>query len=125
MLKMKRPGRYGNVKKPIFDNHRFDSQTELARYLELKLLLKAGEIADLELQPKFPIRIGGVNVMMYSKRYFIRGRQLVYIGDFRYRNAKNGEMVIEDVKMQSGHQTEVYKIKRALMRAMGYKITEV
>jgi hypothetical protein len=33
-------------------------------------------------------------------------------------------MVIEDVKMQSGHRTEIYKIKRALMDAMGKPITE-
>ena len=32
--------------------------------------------------------------------------------------------VIEDVKMQSGHRTEIYKIKRALMDAMGHPITE-
>jgi len=32
--------------------------------------------------------------------------------------------VIEDVKMQSGHRTEVYKIKKALMEAMGHTIEE-
>lgn len=123
-------GRYGNVKKPVYDNHRFDSQLELERYLVLKLMQKAGEISGLELQPKFPIEIGGVKVMMRSKRYHKNGRQLVYIADFRYTQLPRlgrpvDKKVIEDVKMQSGHKEPAYKIKRALMEAMGYRIVEV
>ncbi len=126
-------GRYGNVKKPVYDNHRFDSQRELDRYLELKMLLKAGEIRDLVLQPKFPIELGGVKVMLKSKRYWKKGRQMVYIADFTYlapdpsnkRRPWSGPYTIEDVKMQSGHRDKVYCIKRALMEAMGYHIHEV
>ena len=126
---MRGRGRYGNVKKPVYDNHRFDSQRELNRYLELRLLQAAGEIHDLELQPRFAIKLGDVQVMLKSKRYHIKGRQLTYIADFRYRVRQPGRApdkdVIEDVKMQSGHLTEGYRIKRALMEAMGYRIHEV
>lgn len=124
-----RRGRYGNVKKPVYDGHRFDSTRELERYLVLKLFVKAGEIRDLELQPRFPIEIGGVKVMMSSNQHGKRDRQLEYIADFRYVDIdkKHGTTleIIEDVKMQSGHKEKSYKIKRALMEAMGYCITEV
>ena len=122
-------GRYGNVRKPVIDGHRFDSKYESERYLELKLLEKAGKIRDLELQPRFPIEIFGVKIMMRSQRY-PNGRQLTYVADFRYKDQELREglrnlTVIEDVKMQSGHSQPEYKIKRALMEAMGYQITEV
>ena len=118
-------GRYGNVKKPVHDNIRFDSQRELERYLVLKLMQKAGEISELKLQPKYPIVIGGIEIRIKSRRYHVNGRILTYVADFRYRDTTTGELVIEDVKMQSGHLTEGYKIKRGLMEAMGYRIVEV
>ena len=130
-------GRYGNVRKPVIDGHRFDSKYESERYLELKLLEKAGKIRDLELQPRFPIEIFGLKIMMRSQRY-PNGRQLTYVADFRYVDIEKAVLckkcekpllgigvVIEDVKMQSGHSQPEYKIKRALMQAMGYQITEV
>ena len=63
---------------------------------------------------------------------------MIYEADFSYfewtevsidrphgtTTARKAERVIEDVKMQSGFRTEVYKIKRALMRAMGHVIRE-
>lgn len=36
------------------DGHKFPSKREARRYQELVLLAKAGEIDDLELQPRFP-----------------------------------------------------------------------
>ncbi len=127
---MRGRGRYGNVKKPVIDGHRFDSKYESERYLELKLLEKAGKIRDLELQPSFDICIGGVQILMRSKRY-PNGRKLRYVADFRYSIVvaflayEKPLGVIEDCKMQSGHSQPEYKIKRALMQAMGYQITEV
>lgn len=122
-MKRKR-GRYGNVKKPVVDGHRFDSQREADRYGELKLLEYADKIFGLRLQPRYPIVIGRVPVVKRSERY-PNGRPLTYVADFSYIDTATGNRVIEDVKMQSGHKTEVYKIKRALMDAMGYSITEV
>jgi len=101
--------------KPIVvDNIRFQSIKEAVRYVELKLLEKAGEISKFELQPRFPIVIGDVEVR------FPNGRQMVYVADFYY--LQNGKQIVEDVK---GMLTDVYKIKRALMLAMGHVITEI
>jgi hypothetical protein len=122
-MKQKR-GRYGNVNKPVVDGHRFDSDREAKRYGELRLLECYDKIYDLKLQPRYKIVIGGVPVLMRSERY-PNGRQLTYVADFSYVDVATDEKIIEDVKMQSGHKTGVYKIKRALMEAMGYRIHEV
>ena len=95
-----------------------DSKRELKRYEELKLLERAGQIICLEAHPRFPVTIGGVEIRYPS------GRQMVYVADFRYTDVATATEIIEDVKMGSGHLTEVYKIKRALMLAMGLTITE-
>ena len=121
-------GRYGNVRKPVHDGIRFDSKREFLRYMDLKLLEKAGEISGLAVHPKYPITIGGVPIMVSSNQHGKWDRHLTYEADFSYFLGAHDEIgkkfVIEDVKMQSGHRTGVYKIKRALMRAMGYDIEE-
>jgi hypothetical protein len=117
--------RYPNITKSTVDGITFDSGREMQRYLELKLLDRAGVILNLVLQPRFPITIGGVEIRLKSKRYHKKGRHLTYVADFRYIDAESGKVIIEDVKMQSGHLTEGYHIKRALVAAMGWEITEV
>ena len=116
-------GRYGNVKKPVIDGIRFDSQREGHRYLELRTLERAGLIHQLECQYRIPIVIGGVEVRYPPDKLGRRGHALAYVADFRYFD-ENGAEVIEDVKMQSGHRTATYRIKRALLLAMGIEILE-
>lgn len=123
MARPSKRSRYG-IRSKTVDNIKFASAREAQRYTELKLLLAAKVIRKLELQPRIAIVIGGVEVRIYSKRFFIRGRQMVYVADFRYYDLEKKRTIIEDVKMQSGHRTEVYTIKRALVRAMGLEITE-
>ena len=113
----KKKGRYGNVRRPVHDGIQFDSKREYLRYMDLKLMERAGEISDIKVHPKYPITIAGIEI-----RFCGSNRHMRYEGDFTYLRA--GKQVIEDVKMQSGHRTGVYKLKRALMRAMGYDITE-
>lgn len=113
--------RYKNVNKPVFEGERFDSDKELKRWQELKLLERAGVIRGLKRQVPFPITIAGVEIRVFSKRYHKTGRHLVYVADAVYFDVEKGEQIIEDTK---GHVNEVYKIKRALMRAMGYTILE-
>lgn len=120
------PKRYANIKKHQHpDGTKLDSKREYLRYSDLLLLEKAGEIGALVVHPRYRIIIGGVPVLMKSKRY-PNGRQLTYVADFEYYTHphKKEAVVIEDVKMQSGFRTEIYKIKRALMEAMGLQITE-
>lgn len=124
-------GRYGKNKRCVHgDGTKFDSRLEMNRYSELLLLKRAGEITELKVHPRYPLYGMNGKLMMRSNRY-PNGRQMVYVADFSYNvhAVIDGEPatkpVIEDVKMQSGHRTEVYKIKRALMDAMGCPITEV
>ena len=108
--------RIKGYKKTIVDGIKFDSKREAKRYTELRLLEKAGKISDLKLQVKFLFQIGGVYIKYPS------GRQMYYKPDFFYFDEEKKDYVIEDAK---GHLTETYKIKRALMLAMGHKINEV
>lgn len=102
------------------DGHRFASTAEARRYTELKALLAAGEITDLELQPAFHIVIDGRPVRIPSKGY-PNGRAVRYLADFRYRT-RDGRVVVEDVK---GMDTDVSKLKRALVEAIHQVKVEV
>lgn len=96
-------GKYHN-KKIVVDGETFDSAKEYSRWCELKMLERAGEIADLERQKRFELiptqKIDGKTVE----------RPLSYIADFCY--VENGKPVVEDCK---GMRTDVYIIKRKLM----------
>lgn len=92
------------------DGYYFDSQMELRRYRELKLLIAAGVIRDLEIHPRYDFEKNGVLITTYRP-------------DFVYVLADTGAQVVEDVK---GVQTEVYKIKKKLMKAFyGLEVVEV
>jgi hypothetical protein len=95
-----RESKYGNRKTEI-DGFVFASKREADRYSELKLLARAGEISELELQPAFDLTVNGWNC----------GK---YIADFRYVD-KDGAAVVEDAK---GVRTAVYSLKRKLVKAI-------
>ena len=93
-------------KKTIIDGITFASKKEAKRYSELKLLLKSGQITDLELQKEFillPSRKG--------ENGKVKERSVKYKADFVYRD-KNGKQIVEDTK---GFKTAEYIIKRKLM----------
>lgn len=94
-----RRNKYNN-KKTILDGHLFDSRKEAKRYHELKLLQAAGEVWNLELQPRIPLMVNGVKVG-------------TYIADFRY-NKSDGTLVIEDVKSPAT-KTPVYNLKKKIL----------
>lgn len=98
---MKR-SKYNAVKTKV-DGIVFDSIKEAARYKELRLLEKAGEIKELELQPKFQLQEA---FTLDGKRH----REILYIADFMYKD-KGGVTVVEDVK---GYKTDVYALKKKL-----------
>lgn len=92
---------------------RFDSKAESRRYDELKLLLRAGLIRDLELQPAYPIVLNGVKVCVYR-------------GDFRYYDITKGKVILEDVKSEATRINSTYRLKRKLVLAVyGIEIVEV
>lgn len=98
--KVKR-NKYNNVKVK-YDGHTFDSKREYRRYLMLMDMQKKGEISNLEVHVKYEFPLTTQTGKNYS-----------YEADFRYRERVTGLFVIEDSK---GHRTEVYKLKRALMK---------
>ena len=91
-----------NNKKTQIDMYVFDSVAEAKRYKELKLLERAGEISNLELQPRFILQ----DSFKKNGRTY---RKIEYVADFKY--IENGKTIVEDVK---GLQTDVFKIKHKL-----------
>ena len=89
-------------KKVIVDEKEFDSKREGNRYKELKLLERAGEIKNLELQPRFLLQ----DSFKKNGRTF---RKIEYVADFKY--IENGKTIVEDVK---GLQTDVFKLKHKI-----------
>jgi hypothetical protein len=100
--------KYGNVP-TVTDDGRFDSKAELARWQELKLLERAGEISGLRRQVRFALDVNGQHIA-------------VYVADFCYSDPKTGLMTVEDSK---GVKTAVYQLKKKLMLAVhGVEILE-
>lgn len=91
-----------NNKKTQVDMYLFDSAKEAKRYRDLVLLERAGEIQNLELQPRFLLQEG-------FKKNNKTWRKLEYVADFKY--IENGKTVVEDVK---GFETKEFKIKRKI-----------
>lgn len=82
------------------DGITFASKKEKNRYLDLKLIEKAGQIKNLVLQPKFEI-IPAIG----------KFRTTYYVADFMYDDTKTGKTVVEEVK---GFETPAYKLKAHL-----------
>ena len=102
--------KYGNTKVNV-DGVPFDSKREAARWKELRLMERAGEITALRRQVRFeliPKQDGE--------------RAVSYVADFVYRD-KDGREIVEDAK---GARTREYIIKRKLMLwRHGIRIREV
>lgn len=106
--------KYSN-KRVTVDGETFDSQREANRWCELRLLEKVGEIANLERQVPFPLngKFGPIKTKT--------GKQAFYIADFTYIDWRiNGVKVVEDSK---GVETDVFKLKRAILAADNVEIT--
>lgn len=96
-----RRSKYNN-RKTVVDGLTFDSAKEAKRYGELKLLERAGEIINLELQPEYEL-------IPRQKGH----RATKYRADFKY-TTKGGSVVVEDVKSPAT-KTQAYRIKKKLM----------
>lgn len=123
--------RQTNEGKPI----RFDSQKEARRFDELMLMLKAGRIRDLKLQPQFTLQEA------YTTSEGVRVRAIRYQADFSYERLVTNkyvvdgggsyeyidewEKVVEDVKSKAT-KTRVYSVKKKLMlEKFGIEIREL
>lgn len=107
-------------KKVVIDGIKFDSKKEAKRYRDLLLMQRAGEISDLELQPKFElirgVKFAGTNRAKPAIRYF---------ADFAYTDTKTGKRIVEDVKSPVTKEKPSYKMKRHMMLAIhGIEVLE-
>lgn len=99
-----------NASPLVVDGHRFASNLEARHYGTLLYRLKAGEIADLELQPRYPLLVDGAQIG-------------VYVADFRFRDTKTGGVVVQDAK---GLRTSIFVRSKKHMRAQyGIDVEEV
>lgn len=96
----KRRNKYGNTK-VLIDGITFQSKKEGNRYIDLKLLQDCGEISELVLQKPYKLIINDFLICTYK-------------ADFVYKE-KDGTTVVEDAK---GMKTQVYKLKKKLMKAI-------
>jgi len=110
------PNKY-RARPETVDNIKFDSGLEAQRYRELKLMLRAGLITDLELQPKFLMGTDDDPVLIRSQGY-PNGRRRSYKADFRYFDVEAGAVVVEDTK---GFDTDASRLRRAFVEWQ-YKI---
>lgn len=105
LRKLTKRGNKMGAKRVIIDGYNFMSQREGARYQDLKLRFLAGDIAALELQPRFALHAHDTNGIKHETDCAIM--------DFRYRIvvAPNGcgVEIVEDVK---GHDTRESQRKR-------------
>lgn len=91
---------------------RFASKKEARRYEELMLLLRAGEIRDLKLQPQYTLQES------YIAPEGDRVQAIRYVADFSYERRTKPDItgqewwipVVEDVK---GQKTQVYELKKS------------
>ncbi len=90
--------------KAALDGIMFDSTKERDYYAELKMLQKAGEVVNIELQPKFELQPG-------FERNGKKERAIIYRADFKVSYA-DGHIEIVDTK---GFKTDVYGIKRKML----------
>lgn len=117
-------------RKVVRDGINFDSAKEAGRYMQLRLLERAGKITDLQTQVKFvlipaqrePDVIGPRGGVTKGK---LLEREVCYVADFVYR--ENGVQVVEDVKGYKGSTAyDMFVVKRKLMLYVhGIRVKEV
>jgi hypothetical protein len=104
------------------DGVRFASKKEAARFLELQCWQKAGQIADLEVHPVYPLH---VMELWRSGSPIVVTTVGKFTADFQYTHLGTGEIVVEDVKSDAT-RTEAYRLRKKLVEAIhGFTITEV
>ena len=122
------------VAKVTYDGMSFDSKREAARYQDLALRLKAGDIRRLRRQPRYalcPLVIESADVRdINAGEPSVRRVPVAdYIADFEYEECDMvcggiaWKVIVEDVK---GVRTDIYKLKKKWFEAQyGIQIREV
>lgn len=82
----------------------FDSKTEAERWMELKILERAGKIADLQRQIPFDLVVNGHLICRY-------------VADYSWADTETGERIVEDCKSPAT-LTPDFRIKTKLLAAL-------
>lgn len=104
-------------RKVQIDGRWFDSEFEGQRWLQLKTLERMGEIRELRLQVPFDLTVNGHVICRYVADFVYQQRTDTKRDDW--------ERIIEDAKSPATRKIRSYRIKRKLLAALGYQITEV
>lgn len=107
---MARGNKFFAKKTPCRHGHTHASAREAKRCNELHLLLRAGEIEDLELQPQFWFSINGHQVKHEN------GRRVGYKADFRYTDRQTAQRVVEDSK--GPFRDDAWTLRKAIFKAL-------
>lgn len=101
--------KYGN-ERIVVDGVSFPSLLEANHWQMLKRRERAGEIANLQRQVRYPIVVNGVKVC-------------TYVADFTWTEVATGMKIVADAK---GFATNTYRIKAKLVEALyGVVIVEL
>lgn len=98
------PSKYGN-RRVEYDGRTFHSVAEMEHYKTLKLQEAAGEISDLECQPRYEL------LPWFRDRDGTAHQPIFYVADFGF--TEQSRSVAVDVK---GMETELFKLKSKLFR---------
>jgi hypothetical protein len=99
-----------NARKKEIDNVTFDSTREAKVYQQLKLMQAAGEISDLQLQPKYVLQEG------FRDPDGKWHRAIQYVADFAFLRPsedKTCKQIAVDVK---GFITPIFRLKEKMFR---------
>lgn len=116
---MRRERNKYSARRRVYNGIRFASTREMRRYKELLWLERAGEISNLETQPRYEI------IPLQRRADGSAERAAHYTADFRYID-KQGNEVIEDVKSKVTAKLADYVLRRKLMlHVYGIEVKEV
>ena len=96
---------------------KFDSRKQARRYDELMMMLRAGIISDLRLEPQFTLQES------YITETGERIRAVRYTADFSYKFG--GKLVVEDVKSKPTRTKEYLRNRKFMRSKFGIDIQEI
>lgn len=102
----KKRHKFNAIRVTTTDGEKFDSQKEANRWYELKLLVNAGAISNLQRQPSFQLTCSRDNEVICIAHYR---------ADFSYYDVNTQCTIVEDVK---GVETPMFQLKRKWFNAL-------
>jgi hypothetical protein len=107
-----KPSKYRNRKVTVGELS-FDSVKEANRFAQLQLMERAGNVANLRRQVRYPLIVNGAKVCTYVADHVYDEK----IGPDEWAP------IVEDVK---GYRTDIYRLKAKLFEAIhGFPVREV